>query len=328
VTRAGFGASCLGLLLLAPAAHAAQTVVVMHPLDDDVMTESATRLTAELQAAGFLVVKAACVADDNQCLPAKSDGEERTAEIRIWPSKDAATIDVTYWSSADTAITKYVTVTDPGQAGSASFLAIQAFDLLQLTRQQHVVERRLPAAPAGVGDVSPEPLRFVIDLGGAFMPGWPGGLNAAGGPAAQAWLLSPRYVGLALSLTGPLYSSRLQGTDGSASLRQESGSLLACWRPFPRARVQPAACAGAGLYHAAIEGRANDPARSLTLSHWSALGDLGLETLVFLSRRAVVNVQARTWWLRHYPQLSIGGARIGEIGDPALVISASVGYVL
>jgi hypothetical protein len=104
--------------------------------------------------------------------------------------------------------------------------------------------------------------------------------------------------------------------------------LLACYRIFPRARVQPAVCAGAGLYHAAIDGQANDPARSLSPSHWSALADLGMGTFVFLSPHLVVNLQARTWWLQRYPQLSIGGAKIGETGDPSLVISASVGYVL
>jgi len=333
VTRAGLTVSFSALLLLEPLdGHAAQTVRVVHPPEDGIVAESATRLTAELQAAGFVVVKAACFADNGQCVPDDSSAADKTAEIKIWRANDATTIDVTYWSSIDTAITKHITVTEPEQARSASFLAIQAFDLLQLTREHQVVERPLSAGrssrSAGTSEGQGPPFRFVLQLGGALAPGWPGGLGAAGGPAARAWFLAPRFVGLALALTGPLYSSRLQGTDGSASLRQESASLLACYRPFTRARVQPAACAGGGLYHAAMEGRANDPARSLSLSHWSAMADFGLGTFVFVNQRFVIDVQARTWWLRRYPQLSIGGAKVGETGDPTLVVSASLGYVL
>jgi hypothetical protein len=318
-------------------ADTALSVAVLYPQDDLIIAESSTRLAAELTSAGFGVVKVACVVDDDQCLPATktagSKTEVKTAEIKLWRAKGAATILVTYWRDPDTAIQKRFTVTSFDETRSASFLAIQAFDLFQLAAGLNIVKRQIPAADtgagagAGAGVLETWQPRFAIELGGAVIPSIGGGLGVAGGPAAQAWFLRPRHFALALALVGPAYSSRLESAQGSASLRQESASLLVCFRPLLDGRVQPSLCGGGGMYHAAIDGRASDPTRNLSQGHWTALADVGLGTYVRISEHFMLSFQARTWWLKRYPQILIGGAKVGETGNPALLLVAAVGRV-
>jgi hypothetical protein len=327
------------LLLAAPAARAladtSLSVAVLYPPDDLVIAESATRLAAEFTSAGAAVVKAACVVDDDQCSPAKRTAGAktgaRTAEVKLWRAKGAATILVTYWRDPDTAVQKRFIVTPFDETRGASFLAIQAFDLFQLAAGLTVVKRDGPAADTAASVVETVQPGFAIELGGAVIPSTGGGLGVAGGPALHAWFLRPRHLALALALVGPAYSSRLEGAQGSASLRQESASLLVCYRPFAVAfangRVQPSVCGGGGIYHGAIDGRASQPARNLSQGHWTAFADLGLGTFVRISEHFMLSLQARTWWLKRYPQILIGGAKVGETGNPALLLVASVGRV-
>lgn len=310
-------------------ADSAMSVALLSPPEDLVIAESATRLAAELTTAGFMVVKAACIADDDQCSPAiKTAGStagSKNAEIKLWRAKGAATILVSYWRDPDTATQKRFTVTSGDETRSASFLAIQAYDLFQLAAGHDIVKRPMPTAGDG-GEVGPHQPRFALELGGAVIPSLGDGLGVAGGPAAHAWLLRPRNFAVALALAGPAYSRRLTSAQGSASLRQESASLLVCYRPFPEGRVQPSLCGGGGIYHAAIEGRATNPAaRNLSPSHWTPFADVGLGTFVRLDSHYILGLQARTWWLRRYPQILIGGDTVGETGNPALLLVASIG---
>lgn len=302
------------------------SVAVLYPPEDLVIAESSTRLAAELSMAGFMVVKAACVATDDQCSPAMKAAGPKNAEIKLWRANGAATILVSYWRDLDTAIQKRFTVTSVDETRSASFLAIQAFDLFQLAAGHDIVRRPMPAVGAGDGVARNQP-RFAIELGGAVLPSLGGGLNFAGGPAAHAWFLRPRHFAVALALAGPAYSRQVTSAQGSASLRQESASLLLCYRPFPEGRVQPSLCGGGGMYHAAIEGRASDPARNLSPGHWTPFADVGLGTFVGIGSHFIVSFQARTWWLRRYPQILIGGDKVGETGNPALLLVASIGRV-
>jgi hypothetical protein len=310
-------------------------VAVLFPAGDLIIAESVTRLAAELTSAGFGVVKAACVVDDDQCSPTKRKAASETAEIKLWRTKGAAKILVTYWRDPETAVQKRFTVTSLDETRSASFLAIQAFDLFQLAAGISVAKRDGPTADAhndGDADVSVAETwqpRFAIELGGAVIPSIGGGLGVAGGPAVHAWLLRPRHVAVALALVGPGYSSRLQSAQGSASLRQESASLLACYRPFslPDGRVQPFVCGGGGIYHAAIDGRASQPTRNVSQGHWTPFADLGIGTFVRISEHYLLSFQARTWWLKRYPQILIGGAKVGETGSPALLLVAAAGRV-
>jgi hypothetical protein len=308
-------------------AETATSVAVLYPPEDLVIAESATRLAAELGMAGFMVVKAACVADDDQCSPALKTPGSKNAEIKLWRAKGAATILVSYWRDPDTAIQKRFTVASVDETRSASFLAIQAFDLFQLAASHDIVVKRpVPAAGAGGGVGQNQP-RFAIELGAAVIPSLGGGLNSAGGPAAHAWFLRPRNFAVALALAGPAYSRQLTSAQGSASLRQESASLLFCYRPFPQGRVQPSLCGGGGIYHAAIEGHASDPARNLSPGHWTPFADVGLGTFVGIGSHFILSFQARTWWLRRYPQILIGGDKVGETGHPALLLVTSIGRV-
>jgi hypothetical protein len=307
-------------------ADTAMSVALLYPPEDLVIGESATRLAAELTTAGFMVVRAACVADDDQCSPAMKTAASKNAEIKLWRTRGTATILVSYWRDPDTAIQKRFTVTSADETRSASFLAIQAFDLFQLAAGHDIVRRPLPAADAG-GAVGLNQPRFALELGGAVIPSLGGGLGVAGGPAAHAWFLRPRNFAVALALAGPAYSRQLTSAQGSASLRQESASLLFCYRPFPEGRVQPSLCGGGGIYHAAIEGHASNPARNLSPGHWTPFADVGLGTFVELGSRFILSFQARTWWLRRYPQILIGGDKVGETGNPALLLVLSLGRV-
>jgi hypothetical protein len=103
--------------------------------------------------------------------------------------------------------------------------------------------------------------------------------------------------------------------------------LLACYRPFPEGRVQPSLCGGGGIYHAAVDGRATSPTRNRSQGHWTAFADVGLGTFVRLSSHFMLSFEARSWWLRRYPQILIGGDKVGETGHPALLLVAAVGRV-
>jgi hypothetical protein len=91
--------------------------------------------------------------------------------------------------------------------------------------------------------------------------------------------------------------------------------------------VQPSLCGGGGIYHAAVDGRATSPTRNRSQGHWTAFADVGLGTFVRLSSHFMLSFEARSWGLRRYPQILIGGDKVGETGHPALLLVAAVGRV-
>ncbi|AUX31427.1 MULTISPECIES: hypothetical protein [Sorangium] len=331
------------------AAAASRVVIVEADADDPLVREAATRLRAELGAAGFEVVR----------VPGRREGDARAALERaaldegafaaaaIFRSGAGATADL--WIVDRVTQKTVVRTVEVSGAAAPSVMAVRAVELLQASLlEASLLSSRAPpeGAAGGARAAVPEdvqrwmaPVRrqagaepaaerpgllagFGVEAGLAALLG-AGGIGPALGPALRLSYGAgggggalPAGLAARLTFAGPALGPALEGALGAVSVRQEMALLEAVWAPETGAAISPVLSAGVGAVHLFIAGDPLPPLRSATGEVWSIAASLGGGAGLRLTDRAALLLDAHAIFAEPRAVVTLGGERLGTAGRP------------
>lgn len=358
------------LLLLAPAlapapaaaappreaaAAASRVALVEADADDPLVREAATRLKAELGAAGFevVVVPRAGDGDVRAALERAAHDEGAFAAAAIFRSRAGAAADL--WIVDRVTQKTVVRTVEVAGAAAPSVMAVRAVELLQASlleasllasrarpggaaddggaipddvrRWMAPVRRRAAAAPAaerpgmfaGLGvEAGLVALQSAGGVGPALGPALrlSYGGGADGGGADGGGGVLPAGLAARLTFAGPTLGPALDGALGTVSVRQEMAFLEAVWALETGGAVSPVLSAGLGGFHLFISGDPLPPLRSATGEVWSVAATLGAGAGLRLTDRAALLLDVHAIVAEPRAVVTLGGERLGAAGRP------------
>ncbi|WP_044985900.1 hypothetical protein [Sorangium cellulosum] len=333
------------------AAAASRVVIVEADADDPLVREAATRLRAELGAAGFEVVRVprGREADARAALERAAQDEGAFAAAAIFRSRAGATADL--WIVDRVTQKTVVRTVEVSGAAAPSVMAVRAVELLQASLlEASLLSSRAPPEGAAGGERAavPEdvrrwmaPVRRRAGADPAPAAERPGMLAGFGVQAGLAALLSAGGIGPALgpalrlsygagagggalpaglaarlTFAGPAIGPALEGALGAVSVRQEMALLEAVWAPETGAAFSPVLSAGVGGVHLFIAGDPLPPLRSATGEVWSIAASLGGGAGLRLTDRAALLLDVHAIFAEPRAVVTLGGERLGTAGRP------------
>ncbi|WP_437818485.1 hypothetical protein [Sorangium sp. So ce1078] len=335
-----------------PAAAAASRVVIVEgDTDDPLVREAATRLRAELGAAGFEVVRVprGREGDARAALERAALDEGAFAAAAIFRSRAGATADL--WIVDRVTQKTVVRTVEVAGAAAPSVMAVRAVELLQASLlEANLLSSRAPpeGAAGGARAAVPEDVqRWMAPVrrqaGADPAVGRPGMLAGFGVEAGLAALLSAGGIGPALgpalrlsygagagsgggalpaglaarlTFAGPALGPALEGALGTVSVRQEMALLEAVWALETGTAVSPVLSAGVGGFHLFISGDPLPPLRSATGEVWSIAATLGGGAGLRLTERAALLLDVHAVFAEPRAVVTLGGERLGTAGRP------------
>jgi hypothetical protein len=146
--------------------------------------------------------------------------------------------------------------------------------------------------------------------------------GAAFGPSLTVGFpFADRLVARAV-IVGPVFGSRVDASEGSATVRQELAIGELAFALTPRdAVVRPTIGIGAGAYHLAAQGNATTPFLGESDDLWSALIAASLGASVRLAPHARVDLSGRALVAFPRPTLAFASSEVADGGRPALALS-------
>ncbi|WP_437562292.1 hypothetical protein [Sorangium sp. So ce542] len=331
------------------AAAASRVVIVEADADDPLVREAATRLRAELGAAGFEVVRVprGREADARAALERAAQDEGAFAAAAIFRSPAGATADL--WIVDRVTQKTVVRTVEVSGAAAPSVMAVRAVELLQasLLEASLLSSRASPDGAAGGERAAvPEDVRrwmapvrrragadpaaerpgmlagFGVQAGLAALLS-AGGIGPALGPALRLSYGAsagggalPAGLAARLTFAGPAIGPALEGALGAVSVRQEMALLEAVWAPETGAAISPVLSAGVGGAHLFIAGDPLPPLRSATGEVWSIAASLGGGAGLRLTDRAALLLDAHAIFAEPRAVVTLGGERLGTAGRP------------
>ncbi|WP_437941106.1 hypothetical protein [Sorangium sp. So ce341] len=331
------------------AAAASRVVIVEADADDPLVREAATRLRAELGAAGFEVVSVprGREADARAALERAAQDEGAFAAAAIFRSRAGATADL--WIVDRVTQKTVVRTVEVSGAAAPSVMAVRAVELLQASLlEASLLSSRAPPDGAAGGERAavPEdvqrwmaPVRrqagaepaaerpgmfagFGVEAGLAALLS-AGGIGPALGPALRLSYGAgvgggalPAGLAARLTFAGPAIGPALEGELGAVSVRQEMALLEAVWAPDTGAAISPVLSAGVGGVHLFIAGDPLPPLRSATGEVWSIAASLGGGAGLRLTDRAALLLDAHAIFAEPRAVVTLGGERLGTAGRP------------
>ncbi|WP_437552594.1 hypothetical protein WME97_15000 [Sorangium sp. So ce367] len=330
------------------AAAASRVVIVEAGVDDPLVLEAATRLRAELGAAGFEVVRVlrAPEGDLRAGLERAAKEADAFAAATIVRSRTGATADL--WIVDRVTQKTVVRAVEAAGAAAPSVMAVRAVELLQASLleaslqepQGRAAEDGGAAVPDDVrrwmapvrqrAGMPPAPERAGMLAGVGVEAGFVALLSADGvGPAlGPALRLSygagadgrggalPAGLAARLTFAGPTLGPTLDGELGTVSVRQEMAFLEAVWALDTGGAIWPVLSAGVGGIHLFVSGDPLPPLRSATGDVWSVAAALGGGAGLRLTDRAALLVDAHAIFAEPRAVVTLGGERLGTAGRP------------
>ncbi|WP_437666169.1 hypothetical protein [Sorangium sp. So ce1182] len=336
------------------AAAASRVAIVEADADDPLVREAATRLRAELGAAGFEVVSVPRARDGDMrdvraALERAARDEGAFAAAAIFRSRAGATADL--WIVDRVTQKTVVRTVEVAGAAAPSVMAVRAVELLQASlleanllasrpppegaaadsvavpddvrRWMAPVRRQAAADPAaerpgllaGIGvEVGLTALQSAGGIGPALGPALR--LSYGGGAAGGGVL--PAGLAARLTFAGPTLAPALGDARalGTVSVRQEMALLEAVWALETGGAVSPVLSAGVGGFHLFVSGDPLPPLRSATGEVWSVAAALGAGAGLRVTERAALLLDAHAIFAEPRAVVTLGGERLGTAGRP------------
>ncbi|WP_433935904.1 hypothetical protein AB3662_14400 [Sorangium cellulosum] len=331
------------------AASAASRVAILQAdADDPLVREAATRLKAELGAAGFevVIVPLEREGDVRAALERAAQDEGAFAAAAIFRSRAGATADL--WIVDRVTQKTVVRTVEVAGAAAPSVMAVRAVELLQasLLEANLLASRARPGGAADGVAVPDDVQRWMAPVRrqaaedpAAERPGMFAGvgveaglaalqstggvgpslgpalrLSYGGGPAGSGVL--PAGLAARLTFAGPALGPALEGALGTVSVRQEMAFLEAVWAIETGGAVSPVLSAGLGGFHLFISGDPLPPLRSATGEVWSVAATLGGGAGLRLTERAALLLDVHAILAEPRAVVTLGGERLGTAGRP------------
>ncbi|WP_437310302.1 hypothetical protein [Sorangium sp. So ce388] len=336
----------------APAAS--RVAIVEADADDPLVREAATRLRAELGAAGFEVVSVprardADARDVRAALERAARDEGAFAAAALFRSRAGATADL--WIVDRVTQKTVVRTVEVAGAAAPSVMAVRAVELLQasLLEANLLASRPSPGGAAADSVAVPDDVRrwmapvrrqaaadpaaerpgmlagIGVEAGLAALQST-GGVGPALGPAlrlsygggAAGGGVLPAGLAARLTFAGPTLAPALEGALGTVSVRQEMALLEAVWALETGGAVSPVLSAGVGGFHLFISGDPLPPLRSATGEVWSVAAALGAGAGLRVTERAALLLDAHAIFAEPRAVVTLGGERLGSAGRPTI----------
>ena len=181
-----------------------------------------------------------------------------------------------------------------------------------------VAEQQAPATPRN-------PFASGLGIGlGAGMTESFGAVREAWAPMAFVSYGLSGGLGVRATFSGLGPSLALEAPAGSARIGQQLATLEIVDAPWPRARVVPYVCAGAGGLHVRVEGTGNGAYRGYSSDAWSVAASAGVGAGVPLFPQLSFVAQARGVMAWPPTSVEIASAEVGRIGSPSLRVDAGL----
>ena len=334
----------------APAAAAPSRVVFVAAAgDDEILREAATRLRAELRAAGFEVT----VADRPAVGPGGAEQPVAADDLRASMgrvARDAGAFAAASLSRVGSRAVVDLWIVDRatgkimlhrvsgGGASAPSVVAVRAVELLQASLLEASarrgeaadggpappgVERRRTPAPHPPAPAAPRPglLEGVTVAAGAFVLQSADGVGPALGPALRLsigppWPVARGAFAGRLTLAGPAVAPALSGPLGEVSVRQELAALELVYALPVDGPVVPVFSVGAGAYHLRVSGAPDPPFRSAVGDVWAALASAGAGVGIRLTDRVAALAEVQLLLTEPRPVIQLDGETLGTAGRP------------
>ncbi|XYI01556.1 hypothetical protein ACMHYB_18105 [Sorangium sp. So ce1128] len=336
------------------AAAASRVAIVEADADDPLVHEAATRLRAELGAAGFEVVSVPRARDGDArdvraALERAAQDAGAFAAAAIFRSRAGATADL--WIVDRVTQKTVVRTVEVAGAAAPSVMAVRAVELLQasLLEANLLASRPLPGGAAADSVAVPDDVRrwmapvrrqaaadpaaerpgMLAGIGveaGLTALQSTGGIGPALGPAlrlsygggAAGGGVLPAGLAARLTFAGPTLAPALEGALGTVSVRQEMALLEAVWALETGGAVSPVLSAGVGGFHLFISGDPLPPLRSATGEVWSVAAAFGAGAGLRVTERAALLLDAHAIFAEPRAVVTLGGERLGSAGRPTL----------
>lgn len=312
-------------------ARRGRVVLLVAAGQDELLREAATRLKAELGAAGFEVVQidpgAPAPAAATVDLASAARGRSAVAAVRLDRSADG--VGAALWLERDGGA-EPATHTIAGQgAASPSVVAVRTVELLEATATRASAagppRPALPpgaAAPGAPPAARPPLLRGLGAEAGLFVLQG-GGVGPAAGPFLRLSLGAPlasrgdEVVAARITLAGPAFAPALTGAAGALSVRQELAMAEAVFALGATGPVVPRLSAGIGAYHLHAEGDPKPPYVPASGDVWSVIGGTGMGLGFRLGARWTAVLDLQVLFAEPRPTLRLAGERLGAPGRPS-----------
>ncbi|WP_437281649.1 hypothetical protein WME90_14165 [Sorangium sp. So ce375] len=316
--------------------------------DDALVREAATRLQAELGAAGFEVVRVVRAPEGDVRAELERAAKETGAfaAATIVRSRTGATADL--WIVDRVTQKTVVRAVEAAGAAAPSVMAVRAVELLQASLLEASLRepqgRAAGDGGAAVPDdvhrwmapvqrkagMTPAPVRVGMLAGVGLEAGFGALLSADGiGPAVgPALRLSygggadgrggalPAGLAARLTFAGPTLGPALDSELGTVSVRQEMAFLEAVWALDTGGALSPVLSAGVGGLHLFVSGDPRPPLRSATGEVWSVGAIVGGGAGLQLTERATLLADLHAIFAEPRAVVTLGGERLGTAGRP------------
>jgi hypothetical protein len=325
-----------------PDSHPSPTVLVLRAASsDEVTTEATARVEGELRAAGFHVV----------VLPLASElarGEVETAGSELLPigafaifvRAEAGARVAEIWVSdrlRQLTVVQRARLTASDRERESEILAVRAVELLKASLAEFWLEPKPSALPAPQAaryrpaesaiPVLPKQRAFAsgvgLGVGLGMIAGWKSAepLWLPGVVLGYGW---ESGVSVQLDVHGLGPSVTLSAGAGTAKVEEQVATLDVIKTWWPRWRVVPFVCAGAGAQHVHANGTAAAPFAGATVDAWSPLTSLGFGAAVAAYSGLSFVVQARGAVAWPPTSVLIAQTDAGHFGEPSLFVDAGV----
>jgi hypothetical protein len=321
-------------------AEEVSSVTVVSPADAGPLAqEAATRLGAELRAAGFSVrlVQGAPGADGRSQVESTAARElhgdgipdplasvvflktERSAVAEVWVADHVT----------KKTLVRRVEIGDAATSNAASDLAVRAVELLRASLLE-VREARRQTMPVGLRQwiaesappLPPAPASRVASLEAGLSVLGGGDFGLAPTPIVRVGLELPRSLSLRAFVAPSVGQTSLNASSGAVALRQTVAAADFTYAfGLQKERVHPVISLGGGLYYLQVDGHATAPYQGDHETFFAAafVGGGGLDVRLLPGLAALVDVQLVA--LSRQPAVTVLGVETGRAGRPAFLPS-------
>ena len=308
-------------------------VVLVPPIEDDVMRNAVARVSGELAAAPFKTVTTPLLPDSDIMAQVETAGSDQsaTAAFAIVRDREPGSDRVTIWVSnrvSGTTTMQRMQVQGGGNVDrAAARLAVETVELVRASlaelwpspapppvAPQETVEKAAPPRPSS--------LRLAVSIGQVrdF-----GDAPAVWLPQIAATFGNPASVGVRLSASGLGSGASVSSTDGSAHVDRAMATLGLVHSFRSDKAVQPMLGLSAGIHYVAAHGT---PAASMQpaydLNGLSALATATAGVAVTLSQRIAVLVEADLMMMTPTVAVRVVDRVVATIDNPGLFTHAGL----
>ncbi len=339
-------------------------VVLIRPVDVDPTTaEALARVSGELTAAGFDLRVLPVSRDADPRITVESIGRELdpVAAFAIFPGPPlvggASTAEIWVSDRLTGRATVQRLLVDPRDADrGAAVLAVHAVELLKASLAEMWVgghprrasaEAPAPAAetpghssapPSSPSDVPPSVVRaYVLDGFGiqasAGLIAHPSGFALAWTPALKLSVGMPQGFAVRLGLVGAGETLRISNVAGTARLGQQMATVEFVTAFRAHSRVQPVAALVTGVYRLSVSGTSASPTAPTPWTDsrdqsWAFVAGAGGGVIVGIGDHWAVTVDVQALGFLPRPAVRLGDDEVGQVGRPALVVTAGIAGIL